>query len=161
MRTVKEIVRQHLEREGYDGLFNEAGECACLRDDLAPCNCMTEQCEAGYRVDCADTECEFANEGGHWHMVDEKPVPPSGFIVGERYVFVREEPARFEAGHGFPWGSQHRDNEVPTHYFEIRKGDIGVLIRVADDALQMRFDDTEYLLPISLYANCFKTKEKN
>ena len=68
--SVREIVRKHLECEGYDGLFNEAGECACLKEDLAPCGCMNELCEEGYRVDC--TGCEWDN-GPHWHIVGEKP----------------------------------------------------------------------------------------
>lgn len=47
--TVKEIVSQCLVDRGFDGLYNDNGECGCLRDDLAPCGEMSELCEAGYR----------------------------------------------------------------------------------------------------------------
>lgn len=70
MPTVREIVRKHLEREGYDGLYNEAGECGCLKEDLAPCCQISELCEAGYRVECAG--CAWGAEP-HWHIVGEKP----------------------------------------------------------------------------------------
>lgn len=70
MLTVKEIVRKHLEREGFDGLFNTEGECACLCGDLAPCGTMNELCEEGYRVECAG--CELGAEP-HWHIVGIKP----------------------------------------------------------------------------------------
>ena len=34
--NVKEIVVKYLKENGYEGLF-EPGECACLVDDLMPC----------------------------------------------------------------------------------------------------------------------------
>lgn len=49
---VKDMVREFLEREGYAGLFNENGDCACLARFLAPCDQMSEECEAGYFEEC-------------------------------------------------------------------------------------------------------------
>lgn len=47
MITVLNIVREYLVVAGYDGLWNPDGECACLRDDLAPCGEMSEECRPG------------------------------------------------------------------------------------------------------------------
>lgn len=53
--TVLDIVRQYLESNGYDGLY-DAGECACKRDDLAPCGNIGHDCMPGYlsACDCGD-----------------------------------------------------------------------------------------------------------
>lgn len=83
--TCKDIIRDYLIAHGFDGLFDTDGECACLRDDLAPCdldNCFSH-CEPGYQHFCANgcdygaedggqTSCEFY-EGG-WCMRPTKPV---------------------------------------------------------------------------------------
>lgn len=47
--TVKEIVKEHLEKNGYGGLFNEEGPCGCEIDDLIPCNGECDQCVPGYK----------------------------------------------------------------------------------------------------------------
>ncbi len=61
--NVIEMVSKKLIEEGFDGLFNEAGECACLIGDLSPGSCMTEHCTAGYKTDCdgtcPDGKCDF------------------------------------------------------------------------------------------------------
>lgn len=49
--TVLEIVRAYLEQNGYDGLYASC-ECACKKDDLAPCGQIGEECEAGYIQPC-------------------------------------------------------------------------------------------------------------
>ena len=51
--TVKEIVKQYLEQNGYDGLYHEDLECGCSLDDFAPCGDMSEHCEIGYTNACA------------------------------------------------------------------------------------------------------------
>lgn len=65
MTTVIEIVRAHLESNGFDGLYSPS-ECACKVDDLAPCGGLKEDCEPGYlqACDCGDHD---------WHIGDEKP----------------------------------------------------------------------------------------
>lgn len=53
---VVDIVKKHLEVKGFDGLFNEDLECACKRDDIAPCGEIVGACEAGMLgpCDCGD-----------------------------------------------------------------------------------------------------------
>ena len=53
--NVRGIVQIYLEHFGYDGLYVD-DECACLKDDISPADCMTEDCEAGYKCkyDCGD-----------------------------------------------------------------------------------------------------------
>lgn len=49
--ALKEIIKKHLDDNGYDGLFCP-DECACLKEDLAPC-CNTfsniSNCRPGYK----------------------------------------------------------------------------------------------------------------
>lgn len=66
--TVKEIIKQYLEREKFDGLCAERCECACLVDDLAPCESMQETCAPGYRVECDCGDHDF-------HITTLKPAP--------------------------------------------------------------------------------------
>jgi len=66
--NVKEIVEQFLEANGYDGLYNENGGCACKRDDLMPCRnvCGTSQddCRAGYLKNSVDAEFVIVEHKG-------------------------------------------------------------------------------------------------
>jgi hypothetical protein len=55
MPTIKEIVREYLEKNGYDGLFND--DCACLLNDLYPCG-EIGNCQAGYKGACNGGDCE-------------------------------------------------------------------------------------------------------
>ncbi len=48
--NVKQMVVEHLEKNGYDGLYAPDGECGCLIDDLAPCEEFQPGCLAGYMV---------------------------------------------------------------------------------------------------------------
>ena len=57
MATVKEIVKKYLEDNKFDGLFSD-GECACIIDDLAPCDGICFECEAGYKHE-GDSEYDF------------------------------------------------------------------------------------------------------
>ena len=47
--TIKEIVRTYLDEHGYDGLYLE-DTCACLKDDLMPCDEPGSECEPGYKM---------------------------------------------------------------------------------------------------------------
>lgn len=61
-----DMVRDYLERNGYDGLVDDGRECGCCLEDLMPCGgeyAMT--CEAGYRVDCCTSGC---GNGGDFHI---------------------------------------------------------------------------------------------
>ena len=61
--TVKEIIEKFLDEHGYDGLYNENGECACKRDDLMPCRHYCgdgqESCCVGYLQPITDTDTYF------------------------------------------------------------------------------------------------------
>lgn len=46
-KTVEEIVREYLEENGFDGLWNEC-DCACSLKDLFCCTCVGTECRAGY-----------------------------------------------------------------------------------------------------------------
>lgn len=52
MKTVKEIIRDYLNENEFDGLY-QPGECACEKSDLAPCGDMLLDCMAGYKIPCA------------------------------------------------------------------------------------------------------------
>ena len=49
--TVKEIVKDYLEKNGYDGLCCEG--CGCGLDDFMPCEgCDIKNCKPAYRHGC-------------------------------------------------------------------------------------------------------------
>ncbi len=62
---VKQIVKEYLVEHGYDGLYGE--ECACLIEDLAPCDEMCYDCSPGYKQPC---DCEEEHD---FHVGREKP----------------------------------------------------------------------------------------
>ena len=47
--TVKEIVKSYLEANGYDGLYDWAGDCGCELADLMPCCACEPRCQPGYK----------------------------------------------------------------------------------------------------------------
>jgi len=51
MPTIKEIIKEYLEKNGYDGLCSDS-ECACSTDNLMPCDEPGIYCEAGYKGAC-------------------------------------------------------------------------------------------------------------
>ena len=61
-KTVKEIVIEYLENNGYDGLY--ADDCGCPIDDLFLYECGTD-CQPGYKTACdpdtctLDGDCDF------------------------------------------------------------------------------------------------------
>ena len=50
MPTVKDIIKEYLERNGYDGLFYD--DCGCYLEDLVPCGENFEWCKTGYVGAC-------------------------------------------------------------------------------------------------------------
>jgi hypothetical protein len=50
--TVKDIVKEYLIANGYDGLVTDLEECACDVSDLIPCCEPCELCQAGHKVPC-------------------------------------------------------------------------------------------------------------
>lgn len=65
--NVKEIVADWLKAAGYDGLWNEDGECGCaVGDDFMPCGCESvTECVGGFKIKCnpetcaADGDCKY------------------------------------------------------------------------------------------------------
>jgi predicted amidophosphoribosyltransferase len=49
---VKDIVTEYLTANGYDGLYNDDGECGCCLADLAPCGELCAECKAAYANEC-------------------------------------------------------------------------------------------------------------
>jgi len=57
------LALQALERGGFDGLFNDDLDCACVLEDLMPCDSPCMECCPGYRQPLTDEDraddCEF------------------------------------------------------------------------------------------------------
>lgn len=67
---LRDIVKEYLEKNGFDGLVSINASCACLVDDLIPCDGeWIENCEAGYRMDCPGEETCDLGGGCEFHIV--------------------------------------------------------------------------------------------
>lgn len=64
--TVLDMVREALQRDGYDGLSNYLIGCACRLDDLASCDEPSRDCEAGWERPGCDEGC---GDGCDFHIV--------------------------------------------------------------------------------------------
>lgn len=58
MATIRTIVREYLEANGFEGLFNDT-ECACHLGDLFPCDGPCDECEPGYKSACTCGEHDY------------------------------------------------------------------------------------------------------
>ena len=70
--TVKEIVKEYLKKNGYDGLYND--NCGCkITEDLCPCDdWFSPYCEAGYLIEYKDGEECSCGEDCDWHIGPKK-----------------------------------------------------------------------------------------
>ncbi len=68
--SVDEILIDWLKSHGYDGLYQEDGECACLVTDLCPCGEGAGDCRAGMLANCNAETC--ANGGGCNFHISER-----------------------------------------------------------------------------------------
>ena len=68
--TVREMVKEHLEKNGYDGLFVDG--CECSLDDLMNCGRVNCNCKAGYFVK-AD-ECKMCRKTSGFCLSPEKGI---------------------------------------------------------------------------------------
>jgi len=72
--TGRQILIAWLKEHGYDGLYGY-GSCACLIDDLCPCDSEgVLNCEPGYKVPCprnGGCECD-EDDPDAWHVQAEK-----------------------------------------------------------------------------------------
>lgn len=50
------LVLQALIRDGFDGLYNTGLDCACVLDDLMPCDAPRLECCSGYRQPLTDED---------------------------------------------------------------------------------------------------------
>ncbi len=69
--TLKQIAEKWLKANGYSGLYNE-NSCGCVIGDLMPCLMVSEDCEAGHKVEYKG-ECPCGNDC-NWH-VQKTPEP--------------------------------------------------------------------------------------
>ena len=74
---VIEIVREYLEEKNFDGLFSEFGECACLTNDLVPCDSCFDLCQPGYRTSC---DC---GEGHDFHISEVRELDEAELAISD------------------------------------------------------------------------------
>jgi hypothetical protein len=88
MARVIEIVKAHLEANGFDGLVAVDAECGCLCDDLAPCSSDFGQCEPGYRGAHAEEPGEWAiyrtKAGALASVAEARNKTPNGLFRGNQ-----------------------------------------------------------------------------
>ena len=69
--TCLDIIKSYLTENGYDGLYNSNGECACELSDLAPCGDLyATDCAAGYKQKGCTESC---GSGCDFHICKDKP----------------------------------------------------------------------------------------
>lgn len=80
--TVKEIVKEYLEENGYDGLCTD--NCGCHKDDLFSCGegCGVD-CEPGHKQNCGD--CSSKEQCGG-------PVNGCGLIDDGTFCIFKKTP---------------------------------------------------------------------
>lgn len=61
MKTMIDILRHWLERNGKDGLY-QPGLCSCPSSALSPGSCLSEDCQPGVTQD-VDARCEYCGDG--------------------------------------------------------------------------------------------------
>ena len=69
----RDMIKEWLDDNEYDGLYCPDGECACLADNLMPCGETIGSCVAGYKVPCPGSPDCVLGGGCGWHIVNEKP----------------------------------------------------------------------------------------
>lgn len=83
MPTVLDIIREHLTANGYDGLYNTDGECACELSDLAPCGGITGECRPGHKIPCDGEGGSECMGDCYFHITELLPAPAPGDAEGE------------------------------------------------------------------------------
>lgn len=76
--TIIDIVSEYLKENGYDGIYNSDGECACcLEDGLRPCGEDFSECKPGYKVkyeDLPEEKKAVFDSSCDWYIMKEKVV---------------------------------------------------------------------------------------
>ena len=74
--NVKSIIKNHLTRNGYDGLFNERLECWCAREDkdFLTCEDIPEDCQPGKKAFCnsCKEDCFLGDSGELTYCIKER-----------------------------------------------------------------------------------------
>jgi len=96
LMDVKTMVRYFLQTKLFDGLFCEAGDCACVIDDIAPCGeCLSENCEAGYLApcppDCGEHDWHIQKERFEFEATTETQRSLKKLGVGDFWVYMISE----------------------------------------------------------------------
>lgn len=74
--NVKEMVKVVLVVNGFNGLYDEDGECACQVEDLMPCGGEVGNCQAGWLAKSDNEEYDYL-------IVGTKPVDEKKEETGE------------------------------------------------------------------------------
>lgn len=75
-----DITRKYLANYNYDGLVHPESECACLRDELMPCENPHPGCRPGYRAACdCGEECDFHISPDPAHQINDDNKPESAY----------------------------------------------------------------------------------
>ena len=85
--TVISIIECWLNENGYDGLYNADGECACRIGDLVSCEEPFGRCLPGYQVPCPE------NCGEHYFHIQSTPVGLTHSPDEAAKIADREHPA--------------------------------------------------------------------
>ena len=81
--NLKEIVKEYLEKNEYDGLFNGDVECACSLDDLMPCDEPHQaNCRAG--INCNHCKGDIEHCNSHMNGFEECE------CIGDRESVLKE-----------------------------------------------------------------------
>lgn len=67
--NVRQIIEEYLKANGYDGLYNDVGECGCEIGDLFTCGFTEYTCEPAHK-EKPDPDGEFGD--AEWVMVPGK-----------------------------------------------------------------------------------------
>lgn len=95
---VKEIVKCAIIQEGFDGLFNDDGECGCSVDQLFICGNPQLDCEMGIKAKCDCGDHDFHIVPGIPHVRGSAPDP--ALMVKAALEHIQEPPAVWGDGHG-------------------------------------------------------------
>jgi hypothetical protein len=88
--SIRDLVVRAVEAEGWDGLFNEDGECACEARDLFPCCDPSVDCMLGMKCPCPPELC-----GEHdWHIAPGCPRGAGSGLPSELNIAAAMSPVK-------------------------------------------------------------------
>lgn len=67
-----DILKDWLATHGYDGLYNASEECGCVLDFLNPCGECSNDCLAGYKIECDGSLDHCDEDKCDWHIGERK-----------------------------------------------------------------------------------------